>query len=397
MRDGIPCPHYPRCDGCPLVGTPYAAQLRRKRDSVRAALAAAGLDAEPLPIVGARTPFGYRNQAKLVLRRTRAGVMAGLYAPGTHRVVDARACAVHHPALNRVTASVLALLDRGGPSIYDERRAAGALRYLVVRYSFWQRRTQVTLVTAEPITGIGKFVRALRRRCPALAGVVLNVNETRGNVIFGSRWVTLGGEAAVVDRINGLALQARPGSFVQANPWIAGRLYRTAARWAEIRPGDTVVDLHTGIGGLALSLAPGARRVFAVEENEMACGDARSNARRNGIGQLRVLAGGVERVLPELGREIAGADVVALNPPRAGVSPEVLAAVAALRPRRVLYLSCDARTLAHDLARLGPLGYRTVRVLPADMLPQTDHVECLALAVPFAEPYGRPEDPATRA
>ncbi len=386
MPGGVPCPHYPRCDGCPLIGTPYAAQLRRKHEAVRAALAAAGLDAggDLLPIVGARTPFGYRNQAKLVLRQTRVGVVAGLYAPGTHRVVDARACPVHHPALNRVVASVLALLDRGGASIYDERRATGALRYLVVRYSFWQRCTQVVLVTAERVAGIGEFVRALRRRCPSVRGLVLNINPTPGNVIFGPQWVTLGGEAAIVDRVGGLALQARAGSFIQANPWIAGRLYRTAARWAEVRPGETVVDLYAGIGGLALSLAPGARRVFAIEESEIASGDTRSTARRNGIGQLRALVGSVERVLPDVRREIVGADIVTLNPPRAGVSPDVLAEVAALRPRRVLYLSCDVRTLARDLARLEQLGYRTGRILPADMLPQTDHVECLALAEPRA-------------
>ncbi len=335
--------------------------------------------ADLLPIVGSRSPFGYRNQAKLVLRRAHAGIVAGLYAPGTHRVVDTRACPVHHPVINRIVAATTTLLDEHGCTIYDERAARGAFRYLVVRYSFWQRRAQVILVTAEQVPGIASLARVLRRRLPTIASVIVNVNPTRGNVVFGAEWLSLGGDAAVVERYGGLALQARGGAFMQANPWVAARLYQTAFRWAEGAGADTVVDLYAGIGGLALSLASGARRVYAIEENTIAAGDARSNARRNGISNVRVLAGRVEQVLPNLRREIDGAGLVTLNPPRAGVAPEVLAEVAALAPRRVLYLSCDARTLARDLARLRDQGYGTVRVQPADMLPQTAHVECLAL------------------
>ena len=367
------------------MGTPYSVQLGRKHEAVRTALAAVGLDGvSVLPVVGARTPFGYRNQAKLVLRRTRTGVLAGLYAPGTHRVVDASACAVHHPAIGRVVTAVLELLARGAPPIYDERHRNGALRYLVVRYSVWQRAAQVTLVTAARAPGIAELVRGLRRRCPTVRGVALNINPTPGNAIFGSQWITLGGEAAIVERIGGMPLRARAGSFLQANPWIAGQLYRSVARWAEPRPGDTVVDLYAGIGGIAIGLAPLVRRVHAIEENGIAADDARSNARRNGVGNLRMLTGDVAHLLPDLRREIGHADVVVLNPPRAGVTAGVLAEVGALRPRRVLYLSCDVHTLARDLVVLGRLGYRTRRVQPADMLPQTDHVECLALVEPAA-------------
>jgi 23S rRNA (uracil1939-C5)-methyltransferase len=338
---------------------------------------------EILPIIGSRAPFGYRNQAKLVLRRTRAAVLAGLYVPGSHRVVDARACAVHHPSINRVVAATVALLDRGAASIYDERSRRGALRYLVVRHSVWQRQTQIVFVAAEQPPGLGALVRALRRRCRGVASVVLNLNASPGNVIFGPRWIALGGADAIVERMGGLRLQARAGSFIQANPWIAGRLYRTIERWVGGSGSESAVDLYAGIGAIALTLAPRMRRVYAIEESEIAAGDARSNARRNGIGNLRVLARPVEQALPELRRGLGaeGADVVTMNPPRSGVSAEALAEVVALHPRAVAYLSCDLTSLARDLARLAAHGYRTVRVQPADMLPQTEHVECLALAV----------------
>jgi 23S rRNA (uracil1939-C5)-methyltransferase len=326
-------------------------------------------------------PFGYRNQAKLVLRRSGAGVLAGLYAPGTHRVVDARACAVHHPAINRVVAATVELLDHAGTSIYDERSRRGALRYLVVRHSVWQRQTQLVFVAAEQPAGLGTLLRTLRRRCRTLASVVLNLNETPGNVIFGSRWIGLGGAEAIVERMGGLKLQARAGSFSQANPWIAGRLYRTIEHWVGGRGGETLVDLYGGIGAIALTLAPSMQRVYAIEESGIATGDARSNARRNGIGNLRAVAGPVEQMLPQLRQNLGTADVVTMNPPRSGVPAATLADVAALRPRAVAYLSCDVASLARDLAQLAAHGYRTVRIQPADMLPQTEHVECLALAV----------------
>jgi len=330
-------------------------------------------------ILGSRMPFGYRNQAKLVLRRTRQGVVAGLYAPGTHRVVDASACAVHHPAINRVLAVITELLSDSDITIYDERTAQGALRYCVVRYSVWLRQVQVILVSAERPPGLAGFIRALRRRCRDLKGIVLNLNADRGNVIFGSQWIPVGGRPGIVDRFGAVKLHISAGSFLQANPWIAGRLYRQAARWVGGRADDTVVDLYAGVGGIALTMAPDVRRVYAVEESELATGDCRSNARRNGISNLRALAGPAEDVVAQLRTDLNSVDVVTLNPPRTGVPPSALAAIAALQPRAMVYLSCSVDTLARDLAELQGHGYVARCIQPADMLPQTEHVECLAL------------------
>jgi 23S rRNA (uracil1939-C5)-methyltransferase len=217
---------------------------------------------------------------------------------------------------------------------------------------------------------------------------VLNLNAERGNVLFSRQWIPLSGADGLVDRFGHVKLLARAASFVQANPWIAGRLYGIAERWVAARGDETVIDLYAGIGGIALTVAPGVGRVFAIEENAVAAADARSNARRNGVSNLRVLVGAVEQVLPALRREIGRADVVTLNPPRAGVSAATLTLedVAALGPRAVAYMSCNPETLARDLGRLGALGYRAVRVQPADMFPQTDQIESVALAERAAGP-----------
>lgn len=382
LSDGrSPCPHFPRCDGCPLIGRPYAQQLRHKEAILQAALNALPRrhSGEVLPIIGSRATFGYRNQAKLVLGKARTGVRAGLYAPGTHRLVDASACVVHHPAINKVVAAVRRLVDRSGLSIYDERSGEGTLRYLIVRYSFWLRQSLAVFVATERPACLTGLARDLRRSVRGLTGVVLNLNRTRGNVLFGDAWLSLSGRDGLVDRFGTLKLGTRAGSFVQANPWVAGRLYRTVEKWVRGRDHETIVDLYAGTGAIALTVAPGVKRVFAVEESETAVGDARSNARRNGISNVRVLSGAAETVLRGLRGDLGKADVVTLNPPRTGVLSEVVDAVAALDPRTIVYMSCNPKTLVRDLERFRQSGYVTERLQPADMLPQTEHVECLAL------------------
>jgi 23S rRNA (uracil1939-C5)-methyltransferase len=203
-------------------------------------------------------------------------------------------------------------------------------------------------------------------------------------VIFGSEWIPVGGRPGLVDRFGAVKLHISAGSFLQANPWIAGRLYRQAARWVDGRPDDTVVDLYSGVGGIALTVASDVRRVYAVEESELATGDCRSNARRNGISNVRALAGPTEDVVTQLRTDLDSVDVVTLNPPRTGVPPDALAAIAALRPRAMVYLSCSIDTLARDLVQLREHGYVARRIQPADMLPQTEHVECLALVESIA-------------
>jgi 23S rRNA (uracil1939-C5)-methyltransferase len=365
-----------------LIGSPYGDQLRWKQQAINDALAGAlgAGTVEVLPIIGSQSPFGYRNQAKLVLRQTRGGVIAGLYAPGTHDVIDVRQCPVHHPVINRVVVTVTTLLTDFGMPIYDERSGKGMLRYVVVRYSSWLRQAQVILVSSRQPPGLAQLVRRLRRVTKGLKSVVLNINRSSGNVIFGSRWMSLGGPEGIVERFGPVKLHVRAGSFLQANRWVATRLYRLADRWLSGRGDETVVDLYAGAGGIALTLAPSVARVFAVEESDTATGDARSNARRNGISNLRAISGAVENVLSQLRGQLGTVDAVTLNPPRTGVPERVVREIVALRPRAVLYLSCDVETLARDLARLSALGYRTVRAQPADMLPQTRHIECLALA-----------------
>lgn len=365
---------------CGFIGLPYGEQLRRKQEAVRRALAAyaslAGVEVRAP--VGSPRAFGYRNQAKLVARRARRGLLLGVYRPGTHQVVDISQCPVHHPLIARVLAQARAAMERLRVPTYDERSGRGWLRYLVLRCSAWQRAVQLILVVRDREPGLEQALSRALRRVAAVRSIVLNLNPSAGNVIFGERFVPLTKEEALIERLGAWRLKSHAGAFLQANLPAARRVYELVVRWAELEPTDVAVDLYAGVGAISFYLSPWAGRVYGIEESTVAVRDAKENIRLNGTSNVRFYCGGAAETLPRLAAQVGQVDVVVLNPPRKGAGERTCAAVAAVRPSRIVYVSCDPTSLARDLDRFASVGYRARKIQPFDLLPQTEHVECVA-------------------
>jgi 23S rRNA (uracil1939-C5)-methyltransferase len=380
-ENGKPCAHFPDCVGCALIGTPYGRQLQRKREAVRAAFsshAALAHLAVPEPI-GSPKAFGYRNQAKLVARRTQRGLLLGMYRPGTHKVVDIGRCPVHDPLIARVLEALRRLLEGQQVPTYDERSGHGWLRYVVVRSSGWQRSAQVILVVRDrSFAGERQLVRGIMR-VRGVTSVVLGLNPHPGNAIFGERFVAAAGKDALIERVGPLRLKTRAGAFLQANVGVARRLYEHVLRWADPHPGETCVDLYCGVGAISFNLATRAERVFGIEESPIAVLDAKENIRLNGFHNVRFLAGPAAVQLSDLAPRLERVDLITLNPPRKGADEPTRLAITACGAPRIVYVSCDPSTLARDLSWFAAHGYETEAVQPFDLLPQTDHVECVAL------------------
>lgn len=375
------CPHLPHCVGCELIGHPYGEQLGLKHASVQAAFAQyPSLATLAIPAVsGAPQPFGYRNQAKLVVRHARGGVLLGIYRPGSHQVVDIRACPVHHPLINRVLQGVAAAIEHYGIRAYDERTGEGVLRYVVVRVSNWTKAAQIILVTARRVLPHARELVHALRQLRGVASVVQNINAEPGNVIFGARSIPLTREVALIERVGMLKLKTHAGAFVQANIAMARKVYERALQWASPGPQDICVDLYCGIGALTFYLATAAKLVFGIEESPIAVADAKENIRLNGFHNVRFECGDAGSRLPALLDRLGRVDVITLNPPRKGADEATRAAIAVCAPQRIVYVSCDPSTLARDLDWFAARGYQPVQVQPFDLLPQTKHVECVAL------------------
>jgi 23S rRNA (uracil1939-C5)-methyltransferase len=377
-----PCPHYPHCIGCPFINVPYPEQLLKKQQIVVQALGAyPSLVRIHVPAVVA-SPYrlGYRARVKLVVRSTRGEVATGLYVPATHRVIDISSCPVHPRPVNQVTGYLKKKIIELKIVPYDERNDSGQLRYLDFHYSFTRRELHVTLVTrhSEFPQGIA-LARSLSRRFSFVTGVIQNINETRGNVIWGDRYRLLSGRDTLLEEIGSLKFAFPAGAFSQANPAAAKKLYETVAEIAALTGKENVLDLYCGVGPTSLYLARTARVVWGIDESSLSIDTAKQNARRNGFSNCRFVAGDVREKITEAQKTLGRIDSIALNPPRKGVQPASMEAILAVNAPKIIYISCEPNSLARDLDKLVNLGYRILRVQPFDMFPQTEQVENVVL------------------
>ena len=294
--------------------------------------------------------------------------------------MDISSCPVHPAPVGQVAQYLKKKVIELGIVPYDERDDSGDLRYLDFRYSAARRELSITLVTRRAAFPQGTpLARSLMQRFSFLTGVIQNINESRGNVIWGESYRTLAGRDTLMERIGDLKLVFPPGVFSQANPFTARKLYEHVRALAGLRGGETVLDLYCGVGPIALYLGMDARQVWAIDDSEEAIATAKQNARRNGRGNCRFIAGDVATAAAELRRSLGAVDVIVINPPRKGVRPEAMNEVVALRAPKLIYVSCEPRSLGRDLDRLVAAGYLILRVQPFDMFPQTKEVETVVL------------------
>ena len=377
-----PCPHYPHCIGCPLINYPYPDQLLKKQQIVVQALSAyrSLVQIQVPAVIASPYQLGYRARVKLVVRSSRGDIATGLYVPGTHRVIDISSCPVHPRPVNQVTGYLKKKIIELKIVPYDERNDSGQLRYVDFHYSFSRRELHVTLVTrhAEFPQGAA-LARSLSRRFSFVTGVIQNINETRGNVIWGDRYRLLSGRDSLLEEIGSLKFAFPAGAFSQANPAAAKKLYETVAEMAALSGRENVLDLYCGVGPTSLYLARTARVVWGFDESSLAIDTAKQNARRNGFSNCRFLAGDVGEKIVEAHRTLGQIDSIVLNPPRKGVQPAAMEAILAVNAPKIIYVSCEPNSLARDTDNLVNQGYRILRLQPFDMFPQTEQVENVVL------------------
>ena len=371
------CPNQAlHCGGCPLLGVPYAEQLAQKQARLQTLL---GRFAPVAPVCGMAEPWHYRNKAIASFAMRRGKLVCGLYAEGTHRVLPGCDCLLQQEVLNRTLEAVLTAARACRWTAYDEDRGTGLLRHVVLRAA-QDGKVLVTLVTPGPeLPGSRNFCGALRKAAPWVVSVVHNINPTATSAVLGNREKVLYGPGSVLDTLCGLRFAISSRSFYQVNHAQTEVLYSKALALADLTGRETVLDAYCGIGTIGLCAAPRAGRVIGVERNPAAARDAAANAHRNGLRNAVFQCGDATAWMKTAARQGLRPDVVFLDPPRAGSTPECIAAVAHMAPRRVVYVSCDPGTLARDVALFAKQGYKAERFEPVDLFPHTDHVETIVL------------------
>ncbi|MBO8164608.1 MAG: 23S rRNA (uracil(1939)-C(5))-methyltransferase RlmD [Brevibacillus sp.] len=376
-----PCPVYSECGGCSLQHLAYEAQLVSKQALVEESLRKyAGLSDPPVAAaIGMTNPWGYRNKAQFQVGRQNGRMIAGLYQPGSHRLVDLRDCAIQHEETNRIAAKAREVLEKLNIPPYDERKQTGLIRTIVARVAFATGESQLTLITAEPhIPRRKELILELRCQIPSLVSIVQNVNPKKTSLVFGEKTITLWGKPSIVEKLGELSFNLSARAFFQLNPEQTVKLYEEVKKAARLSGRERVFDLYCGTGTISLWLAPAAREVRGIEIIPEAVEDARENARNNGIDNVSFHAGKAEVLMPKWAKQGLVPDVVVVDPPRTGLDPALIETLLLVRPKRIVYVSCNPSTLGKDINRL-LAGYELRHVQPIDMFPHTPHVESVAL------------------
>ena len=372
------CPHYPVCGGCDFRHLSYQEELAAKGQRVEDALRRVGGTELALEeILGAEKVDGCRN--KCLFAVSPAG-KAGFYRARSHQVVSAGDCRLQTPQANAAAGVVEEYLRESGVPAYDERTGQGLLRHIYVRTNREGQSLVCLVVNGGRLPREAELVRRIRAACPDVSGIVLSRNDRDTNVILGDSFRILWGADTLTDSLCGLRFQLSVPSFYQVNRDQAERLYGKAIEFAGLTGRETVLDLYCGAGTISLAMGRHAARVIGAEIVPEAIENARENARLNGVGNAGFFLGDAGAVAKKLAADCLRPDVVVVDPPRKGLEAEVIPAISAMGPERVVYVSCDPGTLARDVKRFQEAGYVPARAAAVDMFPRTAHVEtCILL------------------
>lgn len=370
------CPHFGRCGGCQLLAVPYEEQLAQKQKKIESLM---GRFCRPNAIWGMDEPLHYRHKVQAAVAAGPGGrILTGTYEPHSHRLVPVEQCLLEHRGAAPIFATLRRLAREFHLEPFDDRTGRGFLRHILLRFGWSSGEVMAVLVTASPVfPGSKNFVRALRQAHPEIVTVVQSVNARRTSMVLGEQEKVLYGPGFIRDSLCGLTFRLSARSFYQINPPQTQRLYEAAVAAANLTGRELVMDAYCGTGTIGLIAAAHAGQVLGVERSREAVRDAEANARRNGVRNIRFLCADAGEQMARWAADARRPDVVLLDPPRAGCSPQFLQALMHMGPKRAVYISCDPETQARDLAVLCD-AYRVTGLQPVDLFPHTRHIECIA-------------------
>ena len=377
------CEQYMQCGGCSLRHISYEAELAAKQRMAQDAITRLGgfaLQAET--ILASPVQNFYRNKVQFPVAQDERGLYPGFYAARSHRVVDIAACCkLQDPLLGKIAQDICRILGGFGVTAYDEQSGKGTLRHILLRKSSINGGILLCLVVnCRKLPCAAAAAKQIVQLYPQIETVVLNRNLSRGNDILSADCETVLGSGVIRDEICGVPVDVSALSFLQINREAAEQLYRAVENLAQLKSGETLIDLYCGAGTIGLAVTDDSHTLYGVESIADAVESAKKNAAAMGRRNAHFLcddAGAVQKLLADGVKP----DVIVTDPPRKGCSEDVLQAIVQSGAQRVVMVSCNVATLARDLKKLCENGYTLKTVQPADLFPRTRHVEAAALLI----------------
>lgn len=377
MKSDDNCKYFKKCGACQLRNMTYEQQLSYKMAKVIKLL---GKYCRVDEIVPMENTLGYRNKAQRLIFEQNRRAVPGIYLSSSKRAVRCDMCLVESAVSAKIFAEVCRIMNELGIRAYDPVTKRGAVRQVLVRQAFATGEIMAVVVSAEErLPKEKRFVSLLTERIPQIDTLVLNVNRTDTPLWLTDNERVLFGDGYITDVLCSCSFRISPRSFYQINPVMTEKLYNTALEYAALGGGERVLDAYLGIGTIGITAAKVASEVHAVETNKSAVRDAGQNAKLSGVSNIKFFVGDSAKFIKDA--ELAGEryDAIFVDPPRAGCDRRFLSGLAHMGMKKIVYVSCNAETLARDMSYLISKGYRVRKIKPFDMFPHTSHVETVAM------------------
>ena len=376
------CTTYKRCGGCSLRHIKYEETLKMKQNAVQSLVNKTLANKIKVnETVGMENPYHYRNKAQYPVGLNKDGKpVIGVFANRTHEIIPINTCFIQNKQTEEIAKYIFEFLVKNNISVYNEKTQKGLVRHIVTKIGIKTNEIMCILViNGKEMPKEKELVEELTNKFKNIKTIVKNINTKNTNVILGNENINLFGDGYITDILGEYKFKISPMSFYQVNPIQAEKLYNLGVESANITKNDVVFDLYCGIGTISLFMSKFAKKVYGVEIVEEAIVAAKENAKINNVDNTEFIAGDVEKVLDELVnvKQIMP-DIIMVDPPRRGLDNTSIENIKKVKPKKLVYISCNPASLVRDLAKLEEI-YEVKKIKPVDMFPYTSSVECVAV------------------
>lgn len=378
----IDCKTYKRCGGCNLRHIKYEDTLILKKEIVQNLVnKSLKTKVDVKDTIGMKNPYNYRNKAQYPFGIDKeCNPTIGVFANRTHEVIEFDNCFIQNKISQEIAKFICKYVKEKNISVYDENTGKGLIRHIVIKVGFKTKEIMCILViNGTDFKEEQELVNELIDNFPNIKTVVKNINTQNTNVILGKENINLYGNGFIYDKLGEYTFKISPLSFYQINPVQTEKLYNLALEEAELTGREIVFDLYCGIGTIGIFMAKYAKKIYGIEIVEQAIEDAKENCRINSVTNAEYYAGDTQELLSDLiNNKDIKPDVIVVDPPRKGLDNTTIENILTIKPKKVVYISCNPATLIRDLSKLECI-YQINNIQPVDMFPFTSHVECVSI------------------
>ena len=379
------CNVFKKCGGCSYCHIDYKGELQIKQQNIVDSFKRIGnIDAEFLPIIGAKDIEKYRNKAQYPIAQLGDKIVCGYFAKRSHRIVENISCNLSPDIFEQILKFTLNYCQINNIKGYDEQTGKGLLRHIYIRQGYHSKQIMVCLVVTsinrmKKAKDFQNFVNLLVEKFNDIKSVILNENSQNTNVILGDRISVVYGKSYITDIMCGVKFQIDSRAFYQVNTQMAEILYEQAMQFADLNGDEILLDLYCGCGTIGLSMANKVKKLIGVEIVPQSIESAKENAKIAGINNAEFICSDAGQAVKKLASENLKPDVVIVDPPRKGCDQTTVESIVKMLPQRIVMISCNHTTAARDCKLFGELGYKTQKIVGVDLFPRTSHVECVVL------------------